>query len=120
VARAAAHACIPRAAAPQPGAPGGWARGAHAGGQGAPRPTTANPPRRSPLGSTPQCGSALFVVLLGGDAPLSAVVPLANATSLAANAAADLALGEAFSLPLLLPGLALVAGGLLLCATGAG
>jgi hypothetical protein len=56
--------------------------------------------------------------LLGGGAALSAVVPLANATSLAANAAADVALGEAYRLRLLLPGLALVAVGLLLCASG--
>jgi len=57
------------------------------------------------------------VALLGGAARLSVVVPLANATALAANAVADLALGEAYSAPLLLPGLGLVAGGLLLCSS---
>lgn len=64
-----------------------------------------------------QCGSALFMLLLNGDARLSVVVPLANATSLAANAVADVALGERYRLRLLLPGVVLVAGGLLLCSS---
>jgi hypothetical protein len=42
-------------------------------------------------------------------------VPLANGLSLAANAAADAALGEAFDCRLLLPGLGLVGAGLALC-----
>ncbi|GBF88456.1 hypothetical protein Rsub_01169 [Raphidocelis subcapitata] len=62
-----------------------------------------------------QCASALFVLLLGAGARLGVVVPLANGLSLAANAAADAALGEAFRARLLLPGLALVAAGLALC-----
>jgi uncharacterized membrane protein len=57
------------------------------------------------------------VLLLGGDARLSTVVPLANATSLAANALADVALGERYRVQLLLPSVALVAGGLLLCSS---
>lgn len=63
----------------------------------------------------------LFALLLGSSgARLSAVVPLANATALAANALADVALGEAYDAALLLPGVALVACGLLLCATAGG
>lgn len=63
-----------------------------------------------------QCGSVLFVLLLGG-ANISVVVPLVNAASLASNAVVDVLLGERFRLGLLVPGLALVALGLALCAT---
>lgn len=64
-----------------------------------------------------QAGSIAFVALLAG-ADLSLAVPLVNASSLAANALADLALGERYRCALLAPGLALVALGLALCATG--
>lgn len=57
------------------------------------------------------------MLLLGAGARLSLVAPLANATALAANAAADAALGERYRWRLLLPGLALVACGLLLCSS---
>ena len=63
-----------------------------------------------------QSGSVLFVLLLGG-ADISVAVPLVNAASLAANAAADALLGERYALRCVLPGLALVALGLALCAT---
>ena len=63
-----------------------------------------------------QSGSVLFVLLLGG-ANISVAVPLVNAASLAANAAADVLLGERYALRCLLPGLALVGAGLALCAT---
>lgn len=61
-----------------------------------------------------QLGGVLFAVLLAG-ADISVAVPVANATSLAANALADLGLGERYRLGLLLPGLALVGLGLFLC-----
>ncbi len=61
-----------------------------------------------------QCGGLLFVVLLGG-ADISTAVPVANATSLAANAVVDLLLGERYKLRYLIPGLVLVAIGLVLC-----
>ena len=63
-----------------------------------------------------QLGGLAFTLLLSG-ADISVAVPTANGTSLAANAAADtLLLGERYSLPLLLPGAALVAAGIYLCA----
>lgn len=83
---------------------------------GCSHPPTPPPPHTRARAREQQCGSVLFALLLGSDARLSAVVPLANATALAANALCDLALGEAFRLHLLLPGLALVAAGLALCA----
>jgi len=61
-----------------------------------------------------QLGGLLFIALLSG-ADISVAVPAANATSLAANAAADVLLGERYRLRFLLPGTALVALGLYLC-----
>lgn len=62
-----------------------------------------------------QCGSVLFVALLGSGADISQAVPVANAVSIAANAVTDVALGEQYRLGRLLPGCALVAAGVLLC-----
>jgi hypothetical protein len=63
-----------------------------------------------------QLGGLLFIVLLGsGSSNISALVPSANAASVVFTAIADLALGERLRLHLLLPGLALLAAGILLC-----
>lgn len=62
-----------------------------------------------------QSGSALFVLLLANAADISRAVPIANAVSIAANAVADLCLGEQYKLQYLLPGCMLVGAGLLLC-----
>ena len=48
-------------------------------------------------------------------ADISAVVPTANAISVLFNALADFALGERYRLTLLIPGLALVFLGVVLC-----
>jgi hypothetical protein len=64
-----------------------------------------------------QCGGALFALLLGRGARVTAAVPAANGVALAANAVADAALGEPYRLELLVPGVALVAAGLALCAS---
>lgn len=61
-----------------------------------------------------QTGSVLFVWLLGG-ASISTAVPVANATSLAANAVADVLLGEKFKTVPLAFGLVLVFCGIMLC-----
>jgi hypothetical protein len=61
-----------------------------------------------------QVGSVLFAVSLGYS-DISVAVPTANATSLAANAVADLLLGERFRTAYLLPGLLLVGSGIVLC-----
>jgi hypothetical protein len=62
-----------------------------------------------------QSGSALFVLLLANAADISRAVPIANAVSIAANAVADLALGEQYRLRYLIPGCCLVGVGVLLC-----
>ncbi len=61
-------------------------------------------------------GSVAFIALLGSGVDISVAVPTANATSLASNAVMDMVLGERYQLQLLVPGLMLVAGGLILCA----
>jgi hypothetical protein len=61
-----------------------------------------------------QAGSVLFAVSLAYS-DISVAVPIANATSLAANAVADLLLGERFRIACLLPGLLLVGSGIVLC-----
>lgn len=84
------------------------------------RTTPLLPPPSHTHAHPHQCGSLLFVALLGSGARVATAAPVANATALAANALADAALGEArYDWRLLAPGLALVAGGLLLCATAA-
>jgi hypothetical protein len=65
-----------------------------------------------------QSGGVVFSALLAtGAAPLSVAVPVVNAAALAANALADVLLGERYSLPLLVPGVGLVIAGLVLCST---
>jgi hypothetical protein len=65
-----------------------------------------------------QGGSVAFNALLAsGKAPLSVASPVVNAVTLAANALADVLLGEAYRLPLLIPGVALVTVGLVICST---
>jgi hypothetical protein len=61
-----------------------------------------------------QSGSALFIWLLG-KGEIGSVVPQANGFSLIFTALADLALGERYNLAWLIPGLLLVASGVLLC-----
>lgn len=62
-----------------------------------------------------QSGSALFVYLLGVGSDIGSLVPQANGISLIFTALADLALGERYSLAWLVPGLLLVASGVVLC-----
>lgn len=65
-----------------------------------------------------QSGGVAFSALLAtGAAPLSVAVPAVNAAALAANAVADVLLGEAYRLALLVPGVLLVTAGLVLCST---
>jgi hypothetical protein len=65
-----------------------------------------------------QSGGVVFSALLAsGAAPLSVAVPAVNAAALAANALADVLLGEKYRLKLLVPGVALVIAGLVLCST---
>lgn len=65
-----------------------------------------------------QGGSVAFNALLAsGKAPLSVANPAVNAVTLAANALADVLLGERYRLSLLVPGVALVTAGLVLCST---
>lgn len=64
-----------------------------------------------------QVGSVLFAASLG-RADISLAVPTANATSLAANAVADLLLGERYRICYLVPGLLLVGSGIVLCTLG--
>lgn len=61
-----------------------------------------------------QAGGILFAILLAGS-DISVAVPVANGTSLAANALVDLVLGEKYKLGLLLPGTCLVGAGIYLC-----
>lgn len=61
-------------------------------------------------------GSASFAFLLG-KAPLSCVVPIANATSLLSNAVTDWAIGEQIDLAFAAPGVLFLAFGVYLCAT---
>lgn len=61
-----------------------------------------------------QCGSALFIYLLGVT-DISTLVPVANAVSILFTALADLALGERYQVHTLLPGLLLLSVGVLLC-----
>lgn len=61
-------------------------------------------------------GSALFVLLLGQESSdLSRVAPLANGIDLGFTALTDIALGESFQLIYLIPGLALLFIGVILC-----
>lgn len=65
-----------------------------------------------------QSGGVAFSALLAtGAAPLSVAVPAVNAAALAANALADVLLGEQYRLALLVPGVLLVTSGLVLCST---
>lgn len=64
-----------------------------------------------------QCGSGLFIYLLGTH-NISLVVPAANAASLVFNAVTDVVLGESYNKLLLLPGVMLVACGIMLCSMG--
>lgn len=65
-----------------------------------------------------QSGGVVFSALLAtGAAPLSVAVPAVNAAALAANALADVLLGEQYRLALLVPGVLLVTAGLVLCST---
>ena len=65
-----------------------------------------------------QSASVLFVWLLGSGHNISQLGPSANAVSVAANAVADVALGERYRLALLLPGVLLVIVGVVLCSSG--
>jgi len=62
-------------------------------------------------------GVAFNALLASGRAPLSVAGPAVNAATLAANALADVLLGERYRLSLLVPGVALVTAGLVLCST---
>jgi hypothetical protein len=65
-----------------------------------------------------QAGGVAFSALLAsGAAPLSLAVPAVNAACLASNAVTDVLLGEQYRLALLVPGVLLVAAGLVLCST---
>jgi hypothetical protein len=61
-----------------------------------------------------QCGSVLFVFLLG-SIDISVAVPVANATALVVNGIVDVALGEVYLMKYLTPGVLLVVLGVLLC-----
>lgn len=63
-----------------------------------------------------QAGSVLFTILLGkSSTSISSLVPLSNALALISTAAVDLLLGERLELRLLVPGVLLVAAGVIVC-----